>query len=86
MQALGTVNWIFSAVTSQQAFLTGLGTCITNNVANNAGLDTASQARYTACATSLSSTGSNGFANWGIYFRGYACIASANRQATTTTG
>ncbi|CAG0897411.1 unnamed protein product [Darwinula stevensoni] len=52
--ALGTVNFIFSPVTSQKTFLTGLGTCITNNVANNAALDAASQARYAVCATTLS--------------------------------
>ncbi|CAG0895892.1 unnamed protein product [Darwinula stevensoni] len=54
VRALGTVNWIFSSVTSLQTFLTGLGTCITNNVANNASLDATSKARYTACVTSLS--------------------------------
>ncbi|CAG0897410.1 unnamed protein product [Darwinula stevensoni] len=51
--ALGRVNFIFSPQTSQKTFLTGLGTCITNNVANNAGLDSTSQTRYTACASTF---------------------------------
>ncbi|CAG0903782.1 unnamed protein product [Darwinula stevensoni] len=84
-QGLGRVNFIFTPVTSLQAFLTGLAGCLTdaNGPASSTTLDATSKARYTTCSTNLKVTETTKIRNWVAYRTGYACILNANRLAAT---